>query len=72
MRIGLHAGEPVEDSDDLFGSTVQLAARLCRTAEPDTIVASSDVRTACADDTDWIVLGESQLKGFPAPVPLFG
>jgi class 3 adenylate cyclase len=71
VRIGLHAGEPVEDSDDLFGSTVQLAARICRAAEPDTVVASGEVRAACADDTGWIALGESRLKGFPAPVPLF-
>ncbi len=71
VRIGLSAGEPVEDSDDLFGSTVQLAARICQTAEPDTIVASADVRAACADDAGWVALGESRLKGFPAPVPLF-
>jgi class 3 adenylate cyclase len=70
VRIGLHAGEPVEDSNDLFGATVQMAARLCQAAEPDTIVTSSEVRTACADDTGWIALGESRLKGFPAPVPL--
>ena len=29
LRIGLSAGEPVEDDNDLFGATVQLAARLC-------------------------------------------
>jgi class 3 adenylate cyclase len=34
VRIGLDAGEPVADSNDLFGSTVQMAARLCQSAEP--------------------------------------
>jgi class 3 adenylate cyclase len=29
VRIGIDAGEPVEDHNDLFGSTVQLASRLC-------------------------------------------
>src|SRR4029077_19682380 len=29
VRIGAAAGEPVEQHNDLFGSTVQLAARLC-------------------------------------------
>jgi len=29
LRIGLSAGEPVEGHNDLFGCTVQLAARLC-------------------------------------------
>jgi class 3 adenylate cyclase len=28
LRIGLSVGEPVEDDNDLFGTTVQLAARL--------------------------------------------
>ncbi len=29
VRIGMSAGEPVAEGDDLFGATVQLAARLC-------------------------------------------
>lgn len=38
VRIGLDAGEPVADHNDLFGATVQMAARLCQSVEPDTIV----------------------------------
>ena len=33
VRIGIHAGEPVEENNDLFGTTVQLAYRLCSEAE---------------------------------------
>ncbi len=40
VRIGLDAGEPVADSNVLFGATVQTAARLCQHTEPDTIVVS--------------------------------
>jgi class 3 adenylate cyclase len=29
VKIGLSAGEPVEGNNDLFGSTVQMAARVC-------------------------------------------
>ena len=29
MRIGIAAGEPVDHNDDLFGSTVNLASRIC-------------------------------------------
>ena len=29
VKIGLSVGEPVEDSNDLFGAAVNLAARLC-------------------------------------------
>ncbi len=32
LRIGVAAGEPVEHHNDLFGCTVQLAARLCSQA----------------------------------------
>jgi class 3 adenylate cyclase len=34
VRIGMAAGEPIERHNDLFGSTVQLAARLCARADP--------------------------------------
>jgi class 3 adenylate cyclase len=34
LRIGLSAGEPIEEHGDLFGKAVQLAARLCALAEP--------------------------------------
>ena len=34
VRIGIHAGEPVVHHNDLFGRTVQLAARLCSEADP--------------------------------------
>lgn len=38
IRIGIDCGEPVKDSNDLFGTTVQLAARLCSTASADQIM----------------------------------
>jgi len=34
VRIGVAAGEPIEHHNDFFGSTVQLAARLCAHADP--------------------------------------
>jgi class 3 adenylate cyclase len=37
-------GEPVVDSNDLFGTTVQMAARLCQAAEPESILISKAVR----------------------------
>ena len=35
IRIGIDAGEPVADHNDLFGATVHLAFRLCSEAEAD-------------------------------------
>ncbi|MGN6584544.1 MAG: nickel-binding protein [Rhizobiaceae bacterium] len=71
VRIGIHAGEPVEDSNDLFGSTVQMAARLCKEAAPSAILISEEVRNALTNDTNVRMLGRSALKGFPEPVALY-
>jgi len=72
VRIGLHAGEPVEESDDLFGSSVQLAARLCAFAQADSILLSREVKDACAGaDLNFTPMGPQSLKGFSAPVELY-
>jgi class 3 adenylate cyclase len=72
VRIGIHAGEPVADHDDLFGATVQLASRLCREAEADGIVVSSLVRELCGMDTGrFVALGQRWLKGFAEQIPVF-
>lgn len=65
VRIGISAGEPVEHGNDLFGSTVQLAARLCSQADPGHILVSNIVTDLC-DDED-LRFGEARellLKGF--------
>ena len=40
VRIGIAAGEPVDHNDDLFGSTVNLASRICAACEPGRILTS--------------------------------
>jgi class 3 adenylate cyclase len=71
VRIGLHAGEPVEDSNDLFGATVQMAARICDAAEAGAILVSDRVRRLVTDDTAFRDLGARQLKGFAKLVGLY-
>jgi class 3 adenylate cyclase len=69
VRIGGAAGEPVERGNDIFGSTVQLAARLCSHAEPEQIVVSSVVADLCiGKGLMFRPLGEVSLKGFDQPV----
>jgi class 3 adenylate cyclase len=67
IRVGAAAGEPIERSGDFFGSTVQLAARLCVQAEPGQTLVSSSVAELCADHR-FADIGELSLKGFPQPV----
>jgi class 3 adenylate cyclase len=72
VRIGVHAGEPVEESDDLFGLVVQMAARICDIAQADAILVSREVRDACAGaDLRFAPAGSKALKGFSEPVQLF-
>jgi len=72
VRIGMNAGEPIAENDDYFGSTVQLAARVCDRAEPGQVLVPQVVRDLCLgkgfqfDDQ-----GESTFKGFADPIRVF-
>ena len=44
FRIGLHVGEVMVDEDDIFGDTVNVAARLQELAEPGGIALSGAAR----------------------------
>ena len=69
LRIGVAAGEPVEHANDLFGSTVQLAARLCSHAQPEQIVVSNVVAELCVGKRVPLQdLGKVTLKGFDRPL----
>ena len=71
VRIGLHCGEPVQDSNDLFGSTVQMAARICAEASANEILVSDAVRLELPHRFSLVDAGSHNLKGFQDPVPLF-
>ena len=72
VRIGLSAGEPVEDNRDLFGACVQLAARACGHAQPGQILAPTSVRDLCmGKGFQFADMGDVALKGFDEPVRLF-
>ena len=69
VRIGAAAGEPVESNSDLFGSTVQLAARLCSHAEPEQTLVSNVVAELCiGKGLTFRDLGEISIKGFDRPI----
>jgi class 3 adenylate cyclase len=69
VRVGAAAGEPVEQNNDLFGSTVQLAARLCSHAQPEQILVTSAIAELCiGKGLLFEDLGEVALKGFSYPV----
>jgi len=72
IRIGLNAGEPIAEEDDLFGTAVQLAARVCAHAEPGQILASDVVRQLAAGKGFLFSdQGDVTLRGFEDPVRLY-
>jgi DNA-binding NarL/FixJ family response regulator len=44
LRVGLDGGEPLPDGEDLYGTPVIVASRLCDSAEPGEILASDLIR----------------------------
>jgi class 3 adenylate cyclase len=69
VRVGAAAGEPVEQHNDLFGATVQLASRLCTHAQPQQILVSNAIAELClGKGLLFEDLGEVTLKGFGYPV----
>ncbi len=72
IRVGLNAGEPIAEGDDLFGATVILAARIAAQADGGEILASLAVRELCIGKGFLFAdLGQVALRGFEDPVPLF-
>ncbi len=72
VRVGLNAGEPIAEDEDLFGTAVNLAARIAAKADAGKIVASDVVRQLVAGkDFLFSDLGETEMRGFEDPVRLY-
>jgi class 3 adenylate cyclase len=72
LRIGLSAGEPIEEHGDLFGKTVQLAARLCAYAEPGRILVDQVVLDQWqGKELPFSDLGKVTPKGFDHAVRVY-
>jgi len=72
VRVGLNAGEPIAEEADLFGTAVQVAARLCAHAQPCQILASNVVQElAAGKGFAFSDQGEAALKGLDKPVRLY-
>ena len=65
VRIGVAAGEPIERDNDFFGSTVNLAARLCNSANPGSVLVTNGVAELClGKGMQFAQLQSAALKGF--------
>jgi class 3 adenylate cyclase/DNA-binding CsgD family transcriptional regulator len=72
LRIGLNAGDIIATDDDVFGATVNAAARIVDHAVGGEIVAADVVRVLTGDAPEFAFeeLGSHELRGFAAPLAL--
>jgi class 3 adenylate cyclase/pimeloyl-ACP methyl ester carboxylesterase len=72
VRVGLNAGEPIEEDGDLFGATVILASRIAAKAKGGEILVADTVRGLCSGKGFLFVdRGEFVAKGFEEPVRVY-
>lgn len=71
-RTALHHGPVIRRANDLFGSTVNIAARIAARATPGQLLATQPVATAAAAAGIAVRdLGSVPLRSLPEPVGLF-
>jgi class 3 adenylate cyclase/pimeloyl-ACP methyl ester carboxylesterase len=72
VRVGLNAGEPIEEEGDLFGASVIVASRIAAEAEGGEVLASLAVRELCAGKGFLFAdRGDHALRGFEDPLRVF-
>lgn len=69
LRFGIHAGDPVSDSDDLFGDTIRLASIFSGLATESEVVISAAVRDLAARDR--ILVDDQMLRKLTLTDELF-
>jgi adenylate cyclase len=71
LRGGVACGDGLPRAGDWYGRPVNLAARLTGFAKRGSVVASKEVREACADAYDWSDAGKRRFKGVKGSVEVF-
>ncbi|MEX2311214.1 MAG: adenylate/guanylate cyclase domain-containing protein, partial [Rhodospirillales bacterium] len=72
VRMGLNAGEAVQEEDDFFGTTVQLAARVCDKADEGEIFITDYVRELSKSQGISVEeAGKFEMKGVPQQMTLY-
>ena len=72
VRVGINTGEPIQEEGDIFGTTVQLAARICDKGKSGHVMTSNVVRELCAGrQIRFEDCGPFDLKGVEGPVNLY-
>lgn len=73
VGVGINTGEPIQEGGDFFGTTVNLAARICTAAGPGQILISETTRYVAGrlEAIEYLDRGLHELKGFQEPQRLY-
>jgi class 3 adenylate cyclase len=72
VRVGINAGEPISEGDELFGNAVELAAEITAKAQGGQILAARVVRELVAGKGFTFGEGRDQeLQGHEGPIHVF-
>jgi class 3 adenylate cyclase len=72
LKIGLNAGDPIAEDDDLFGTTVQLAARIVDKAKAGQILVSGSVHgLSQGKNLRFERFGDLEMKGFDESMTVY-
>jgi adenylate cyclase len=71
-HVGIHTGPVISQDGDVYGRTVNLAARIASYAQAGQVVVSQETAQRCGDPQVWFdSLGAVELKGVAKPLPLY-
>ncbi len=74
VRIGVSAGEPIEEKGDLYGAAVNMASRICSEAKAGGVLVAQVVRDEFEEGKSHLQFssgGKLTLKGFDQPVDVY-
>ncbi len=72
VKIGINAGSVVVEEEDLYGATVQMAARIVDKAQKDMILVSDIIRSLDKDaERRFVKRGPYYMKGISGPIDLY-
>jgi class 3 adenylate cyclase len=73
LHLGLHAGDVIDEGDNVFGGVVNLAARVAAAAAPGEVLITDTMRSLARNSAEvaFTARGSEVLKGIADPQALF-
>jgi adenylate cyclase len=73
LHLGIHAGDVIDEGDNVYGGAVNIASRVAGASEPGDVLVSDTVRglARTSAEVSFLDRGERELKGVSDPVRLY-